>query len=176
MRLFFALRPDPALGERLAALAEQARRHCGGRATPRASLHLTLAFLGEVPESRLDALIRLTEAFPCPAGSWSADRYGSFPHGGIVWLGSSRPCPPLESLHRDLWQALTPQGFAPPRRPFLPHVTLLRHAAPEKRDPCVLARLPRPRLDWHYTGIELVQSVAEGGRHRYRGLASSGRH
>ncbi|WP_431024700.1 RNA 2',3'-cyclic phosphodiesterase [Halomonas sp. H5] len=175
MRLFFALRPDPALGERLVALAEQARRRCGGRATPRASLHLTLAFLGEVPESRRDALIRLTEAFSCPPGTWSADRYGQFRRGGILWLGSSRPSPALEALHRDLWQALTELGFSPPRRPFLPHITLLRHASPGKRDSCVLATLPRPRLDWHYTGIELVQSVAEGGRHRYRYLASSRR-
>jgi 2'-5' RNA ligase len=38
---------------RLAAIAGEAAARFGGRATRRDTIHLTLAFLGDVPESRL---------------------------------------------------------------------------------------------------------------------------
>lgn len=171
MRLFLALRPDPALVECLADLAEQARQRCGGRVVPRASLHLTLAFLGEVPESRLDALTRFTEAFSCRPGTWPLDRYGHFRRGGIVWLGSSQPAPALATLYQELHQGLDELGLAPPPRPFLPHVTLLRHA--KHTAPAALAALPRPALTWRYTQMELIHSRAMDGRRRYHTLARS---
>ena len=55
-RLFFALWPSET--ERTALALWQPRLHelCGGRAMRPATLHVTLVFLGEVAENRLEAL------------------------------------------------------------------------------------------------------------------------
>lgn len=53
MRLFFALWPSPAAAERLASAATDAAARLGGRPTRLETLHLTLAFLGEVADERV---------------------------------------------------------------------------------------------------------------------------
>ncbi|HYL02781.1 MAG TPA: 2'-5' RNA ligase family protein, partial [Steroidobacteraceae bacterium] len=55
-RLFFALWPDAAQRTVLAHAVRKAVRNCGGRPVPAESLHVTLAFLGSVPESRMAEL------------------------------------------------------------------------------------------------------------------------
>ena len=88
LKLFFALWPDSGTRDVLAATAGVLRRTCGGRAPPAHNLHLTLAFLGNVPAARLPELEDLaaavhTEPFvleldrigwwqpECGAGKWS---------------------------------------------------------------------------------------------------------
>src|ERR1700724_2954341 len=48
-RLFFALWPDAATSNALAALAQQVAAESGGRPTAPGNVHLTLAFLGDQP-------------------------------------------------------------------------------------------------------------------------------
>lgn len=52
LRLFFALEPDPAVRRALASLARALARATGGRVPQAEILHLTLAFLGQVPAGR----------------------------------------------------------------------------------------------------------------------------
>ncbi|WP_458527413.1 2'-5' RNA ligase family protein, partial [Onishia taeanensis] len=59
-RLFLALWPDPAVREALSSTAGQAHLACRGRPVAPEQLHLTLAFLGQVPTERLSALVALT--------------------------------------------------------------------------------------------------------------------
>ena len=55
-RLFFALWPDEVMRGGLARAIRKAVRGSGGRPVPTESLHITLAFLGSVPERRVAAL------------------------------------------------------------------------------------------------------------------------
>ena len=55
-RLFFALWPDDATRGRIVDATARQVRAAAGRTTPRENLHVTLAFLGGVPESRLTPL------------------------------------------------------------------------------------------------------------------------
>ncbi|WP_192035670.1 RNA 2',3'-cyclic phosphodiesterase [Halomonas sp. YLGW01] len=167
-RLFLALWPDPAVREALARTAGQAHLACHGRPVAPEHLHLTLAFLGRVHDARLASLVALTEAFPCPAEAFSLDRFGYFPRGGVLWLGSQAPTPRLTTLHHRLWQALACEGLSPPERTFLPHVTLLRHAVPPAP-----GALPGIALNWHYTQLRLIESVITEEGPRYEGLATS---
>lgn len=168
MRLFFALWPEATLRHELAGVADLLHEQCGGRRMRDATLHLTLAFLGEVPEDEADGLVALCEGFDCPPGQWELDHLGYFPRGGIVWLGSRDTPAQLDMLQARLWQALAERGFIPPARPFLPHITLLRKA----NEPPQVTRSALP-LEWRYNRFCLIHSVADGSGRRYEVLAQS---
>ena len=53
MRTFIALEMPPAFADDVAALARQLASNVEGRFLPRASYHLTLAFLGKAANARL---------------------------------------------------------------------------------------------------------------------------
>ena len=54
-RIFFALWPEPGVARQLDALAGAAHAVCGGRRMRRDTLHLTLAFLGDVADAQFDS-------------------------------------------------------------------------------------------------------------------------
>ena len=95
-----------------------------GRFTPPENLHLTLAFIGEYPDSEtvLEALSGLT----FPPFSISLEGMGCF--GDLRWAGI-RESAPLEALARKARRALAEQGIPFDRKRFSPHVTLIRKAS-----------------------------------------------
>ena len=169
-RLFFALWPDPGVRARLAELGERARQCCGGRRTTADKLHLTLAFLGDVPTPRVDELVALTQRLTGPEGTWTLDRLGHFPRGGIVWAGSEAMPDGLMRFQTELWVSLAALGFTPPRRDFYPHVTLLRQARRHAPEDIATGSLP---LAWSYRRAALVHSAVEGAGRRYVTLAQT---
>lgn len=168
MRLFLALMPPPGLRERLGALAGAAHARCGGRRMPDESLHLTLAFLGEVEETRAKALTEWVSRFDAPSGEWRLSAWGRFQRPGIVWVGGQAPDPALVALHCRLWDELKSQGLKGRPSRYVPHVTLLRRA--ERLE---TAGLPTPALTWRYNRLELVQSITDARGSRYVSLAHS---
>lgn len=168
MRLFLALVPPPALRERLGELADIAHARCGGRRVPDESLHLTLAFLGEVEATPAAALADWLRDQTIAPGAWHLDAWGRFPRPGIVWVGGRHPDPALQALQRWLWDDLERLGH--PGRPsrFVPHVTLLRRA---RRLDC--RDLPDICLEWSYHHIELIHSIVDDRGARYVPLARS---
>ncbi|WP_162619586.1 RNA 2',3'-cyclic phosphodiesterase [Salinicola peritrichatus] len=167
-RLFFALWPDETSRRALAAQAQALVSECGGHPLPAGNMHVTLAFLGNVGEARLDALVSLAQNWPPLGGQWRLDRLGHFPKPRIVWAGSRMPSPELVALNSRLWRALANHGFTPPSREFTPHVSLLRQA----ERPAAQASLTPP-ITWHYDHLALVESLPEAGGPRYHTLARS---
>ncbi|MDR9437939.1 MAG: RNA 2',3'-cyclic phosphodiesterase [Halomonas sp.] len=166
MRLFLALEPPHKLRERLSELAELAQDRCGGRRMPDDSLHLTLAFLGEVAEEQGAALSAWVGERPIPTGEWRLDAWGTFRRPGIVWVGGRSPA--LERLHESLWAELSAFGFSGRAEHFVPHVTLLRRARQlETRS------LPTIDLSWPWRRLSLVRSFTENDGARYETLARS---
>src|SRR5262245_51392644 len=86
LRLFFAIAPDAAARGRLASLAEDVARAAGGRAPRAGNLHLTVAFLGEVPSHRLTDIeaIGASSVVESSAFRVTLDRVGSFRGSGIA--------------------------------------------------------------------------------------------
>lgn len=141
MRLFFAIIPDKSTSVSLHAIGNSLARFSRGQVVGPDRLHLTLAFLGEVPPERLDKLLAIGESLPRLDGAvWTIDRVGGWPNG-IVWAGSSQPCPALSELAAALQQGLAQAGFPTETRPFVPHVTLLRRAR-RRLPPQDIAPLP----------------------------------
>lgn len=157
-RVFFALWPPPEVADRLAVIADDAAARFGGRASRRATIHLTLAFLGEVPESRLAELAEIAASVQGAAFDLSLDRLGYWQHNHLLWAGGEMP-EALAELQAALSQALAGNGFKVDGegRRFVPHVTLVRKVPPA----CPLAagqEMPLPALSWSCQKFFLVRS------------------
>jgi 2'-5' RNA ligase len=162
-RLFFALWPDDATRRAIARATRRAVSACGGKPTPAANLHVTLAFLGPVAP---EALVRVEAIQPPPCAPFelALDRLGHWGRARVLWLGPSEAPAALRSLERDLWGRLVALGFERERKPYSPHVTLARKARSVDADiePIV----------WHVASFALVESQT-GPRHsRYTVLRS----
>ena len=116
------------MADRLAEIAANAAANFGGRATRCNTIHLTLAFLGEVPESRLAELCALADSVQGPSFTMVLDRLGYWRHNRLLWAGSQAPVAPLGELVSCLRNVLANAGFKvdAERQGFVPHVTLVR--------------------------------------------------
>lgn len=132
------------------------------------SIHLTLAFLGDVELVRLERLQEIAAAVRAPAFDLEIDQVGWWPHNHIVWAGVAGS-PALQYLVAQLQAGLRGQNTAVDRekRPFFPHITLLRKAAT-----AATAALPaRPDLPlWSCAEFVLVRSLRDGGSAAYECL------
>jgi 2'-5' RNA ligase len=136
VRSFVALLLPDEVRERLREL-QTALRPSAGKATwvQPGNLHLTLKFLGSMPEDRLVAVGRaIAEA----AGKASPFRLrcagaGVFPNARrprVLWAGTDDGHADLAALAEQVEAALEPLGFAREGRPFAGHITLARLRAP----------------------------------------------
>ena len=145
------------------------------------SVHVTLKFLGEVEETRVDAI---TSALATAVEPFELRlrlaKLGGF--GGarlrVVWVGLDGDVAPLASLAGRVEGALTPLGFPPERRPFAAHLTLARvpdQASPEERRE-LASLIERHRFEplpsMILTEVHLVRSVLRPGGSVYSRIAS----
>jgi 2'-5' RNA ligase len=95
------------------------------------NLHLTLKFLGAVPEVQLPDLRAALDGAagrhrPFKLGFGGA---GVFPPRGrprVVWIDLSAGAGEMAALQADVEAGLAPLGFPPEKRPFSPHLTIGR--------------------------------------------------
>ncbi len=164
-RVFFALWPSPTVQRALHDRAVALKPACEGRVMRAETLHLTLAFVGEVPRTRLTALLEVGAEIRSGAFGLQLDLSGYWPHNRIVWLGTQQCPPALQALAGRLGDALALQGFTLEKRRFHPHVTLLRKA---QRHPEASSL---PALVWDVQDFVLVESLRDHEGARYRALA-----
>jgi len=168
-RVFFALWPPASVAASLVGVAADCAGQFGGRATRQETIHLTLAFLGNVAEQRLPELCRAAAGVGGRAFRLQLDRLGYWPHKRLAWAGCSQRVPALDELVLGLRQALVEHGFAfdATHPEFVPHVTLLRRM-PADESP-VLPALPV--IDWACEGFVLACSQTAPVGANYRILA-----
>jgi RNA 2',3'-cyclic 3'-phosphodiesterase len=133
VRVFLAVDPGDACRHSIAGVVDSLRTTTSGvRWIREANLHLTMAFLGEVDESRLPEIFAATATVARRHGPFSATISGSgaFPDWHrvrVVWLGL-RDAGSMVLLGSDLGEMCTRLGF--PQRPFRAHLTLGRTTGP----------------------------------------------
>ncbi|MCW5603551.1 MAG: RNA 2',3'-cyclic phosphodiesterase [Burkholderiales bacterium] len=163
-RLFFALWPDAAVRAAFYGVAGAIRKECGGRATAVRNLHLTLAFLGDVPVVRLPELHVLGASIRAPRFDLHVDALGYWRHNRIVWAGVSVFPPALSVLVEQLTAGLKSAGFRCEDRSYVPHVTLVRDARTGPRT------VRAPDAEWAVSDFALVRSARGKGAMRYEVL------
>ncbi len=160
-RLFFALWPDAAQRQELEHAVGKAVRRCGGRPVPGQNLHVTLAFLGNVPIERIPELQRLGRE-RAAALATSAPISLSFTRL-VHWREAQILCARADpesagvagAVAAALQEATAAIGLSPDRKPFQAHVTLARKVM----RPGTLPRL-RPVV-WRFAAYALIDSRTE---------------
>jgi len=134
----------------VARAALQAHIACLSRALPRVrfqppdSLHLTLAFLGELDDEQLAAATQAAVAAAPAVSPFTLTVVGLGVFGPpsaprVLWCGVGGDVPALLRLQAALADRLDAAGFPREQRPFAPHLTLARFKQP--LDPAALQRL-----------------------------------
>src|SRR5262245_15631104 len=135
MRLFIAIDLDEAAR---AAISEEQRRLKAAIGATRANIkwvrpeqmHLTLVFLGEVPEVRVQAVVEaIGQPVAQPPFDLAFAGIGVFPPRGapnVLWIGAAAGAADAIELQRQLAERVAQLGFPLERRPFQPHLTLAR--------------------------------------------------
>ncbi|MGA9099472.1 MAG: RNA 2',3'-cyclic phosphodiesterase [Methanotrichaceae archaeon] len=92
-------------------------------------VHVTLKFLGNVPEEQIERIAETLRSIRSAPFDASLKGMGSFPGRSIrvVWLGLEGNFP---ALYQAVENALAPFGFERDKRGFSPHVTLGRVKSP----------------------------------------------
>jgi RNA 2',3'-cyclic 3'-phosphodiesterase len=154
-RLFFALWPADAVRARLAAAAQS---YAGlGRAIAARNLHVTVAFLGAVPEERLEHVVEIARSTQKLTlnGMFMLhlDRLEFWRRSSLVALTATQVPPELLKIVGGLRAGLRERGFQLQEHDaFRPHVTLVRDVA---RGPAAVAVTP---VQWPVESFALVES------------------
>ncbi|MDQ1363879.1 MAG: 2,3-cyclic 3-phosphodiesterase [Pseudomonadota bacterium] len=154
-RLFFALWPDEsACSEIVRQFKRMPQYNMHGNKTVPSNLHITLHFIGNVDESMLACLQQAARTVHAPAFELKLDQPGYFSKPQVFWLGCASTPAAMQTLHRQLADALLHCGYQAETRPFSPHVTLMR----KLRDPGDL--IPVEPIVWPIRSFALVESIA----------------
>ena len=147
-------------------------------------LHITLRFLGEVPEERVPALdAALAHRVPpvdVALTLGAPSTFGPPARTQVVWLGVRGDIEGLRGVVRRVDLALADAGVAPTDRRFAPHLTLARldrRATAEERRLVaeVVAAMPPPEpFPLRVHAVALVRSTLGGPRPVYDTLARYG--
>lgn len=167
-RLFFALLPDAATRERIAALASALRqqREAGGRLIGAHRYHLTLQFLGDADRfhsERAQSAQHAAAEVAARAFDLRLDRAGSFRNRSIPWwLGCERTPDGLQALWERLGVALAKRGVrVEGGHSLTPHVTVVRDAAAHLHPPIAVEP-----IQWRVADFALIHSQL-GSRNAY---------
>ena len=159
-RLFLALWPDEATRSALAQCRDAWAWDAHASPEPTERLHLTLHFLGAVPQPRLPELIDGLRV-PFSRFTLQLDRAGRrqmrWPNGIAVLTPKAVP-QALLALHAALRVELERLDLAVETRGWRPHVTLARHASGSAAP----AAQTSP-VNWQVRGYALVESQSLTG-------------
>ena len=145
MRLFFGLPIPQDLRDRLTELQENLKASLppsGFRWTRAELFHVTLAFLGEVPETSVPQLCAMAADLCArhPVSALAFTRFGSFPSAKnprVLWVGCQEDDPAVKDLSQlgtELSEQCARLGDSKPDNKVVLHVTLARssrRASPE---------------------------------------------
>ena len=132
MRLFVALDLDNDAIQAIAAVQQRIAKALEGNRSIKqvAHMHLTLAFLGEIAEAAVPAVVDTLSANidmrPFAAGFQGL---GVFPPRGaprVLWLGVEEGAEQIVEVQREVASRVERLGLPLERRPFHPHLTLAR--------------------------------------------------
>ena len=144
-------------------------------------LHLTLKFLGDVPESELPSIHSTISLAAGPHGPLLVEvgGFGAYPNESsprVLWLGVEIS-EALLSLRTDLEDRLASLGFERDRREWSPHLTLGRardraSKSDLRRAIRTLTAMPPVSESMEVSSVSLVRSTLLPGGAAYRTLSS----
>ena len=157
MRAFFGLELDTATALQIAQWRDRLLL-ADGRPVPPANFHITLAFIGELSQPRLDRLCRSVDEWlerdRLQGAELDLQSVGYWQKPGIYWLGPQQWPQQLSQLAAKLAGLATRVGGKRDKRAYQPHITLFRgcNTAPP-------AAQADPPVSLSYRDFALLESV-----------------
>jgi RNA 2',3'-cyclic 3'-phosphodiesterase len=175
VRIFVAVFPPLEVRSALAAAARELPVVGEVRWIRPENLHLTLKFLGNVPQEDLSRVAEALEPVRLRHSPFEAglSGFGAFPsarRARILWVGIGEGTEPLLALARDVEASLEPLGFEREDRAYMPHLTLGRTRGRPATLEAIAAPPPVPRFAAR--NVELVESVLGSAGATYSTLAA----
>ena len=148
MRLFIAIRLSEIMKHALISVQNE-WFDCGvrGNYTKEENLHLTLAFIGEVPNA--DAVRDAMEKVQFTPFEIRLNGMGCY---GDLWWAGMEESAPLSAVVRRLRRVLAESNVSFDRKRFSPHITLIRKASGEMHGASV------PAVSMTVDAISLMRS------------------
>jgi RNA 2',3'-cyclic 3'-phosphodiesterase len=129
MRLFVALDLDPQIRDAIASFMNEVRRLAPDvRWVQPESLHVTLKFIGERPDAKVNDIENALRGISAKAFQLSFRGSGFFPSeksARVFWIGIEADAA-LAELAAKVEASLVPLGIEAEKRAFNPHLTLAR--------------------------------------------------
>lgn len=161
MRLFTAIELPDAVRDHLQSTQDVLRAHAllrqGVSWTAPHNLHLTLKFMGEVPDAQIPPLARALQVVEFAPLSLVPDHLTVFPPRGparVISVGLRGDIEPLRTIFERTEDVCAPSGIARESRRYMAHITLARVRQPSNRmtaqsllDAARLAHFPAPAFD-----------------------------
>lgn len=178
-RTFIAVRLPDAIRAQLALQIEalKPRLPASVRWVAPESLHLTLAFLGELDDARLAAAeeaaaVAAREGAPFTLALTHLGAFGPARSPRVIWAGVSGDVSALANLQDRLATELELRGFPREDRPFSPHLTLARIKEPLPPDtgravPALLRSAPAEHGSWQVHELCAMKSELARSGARY---------
>ena len=134
MRLFVGVDLSEEVRRLVGQAAGDLRRKLGNtvdaRWVPSENMHLTVRFIGHVPDDGVSGLFELlTKPLDVAPFDIELGGCGRFPPRGaprVLWIGLTKGLQALSALHTEFNQRLAPLGHEPESKPFNAHLTLAR--------------------------------------------------
>lgn len=152
------------------------------RWVPYNKIHITLAFLGDKPQSDINSVISAIKqtAQICPPCSAVINKLGAFPSFEklrILWIGV-RPDRSMIDLSQILFKNLNHTNIIYDKKPFVPHLTIGRFSDrmnPETKK-IISEQLKSLNLDFNveekFSSIFLFQSIMQSNSYYYKKILS----
>ena len=180
MRLFVSVDLD-GLADQVRAVQAQFEGASGLNFVDPEQAHVTLKFLGDTDEDRVDGLT--DELATAVAGSGVEPftavfgGLGVFPHLGyisVVWLGVREGGEQLIRLHEAIEERTVAMGFEPEARDFTPHVTLARmeHAGGKELVQDIVEHRHPDAGRLEVEDVRLTESILTDGGPEYRTVSA----
>jgi 2'-5' RNA ligase len=165
VRLFVALEIPSTVRENLAVLIKSLRAISPQTRWVRPeNLHVTLKFIGEVPEAKLaairEALTGVRSEQPVALGFRGLGFFPNEKHPRVFWAGITAS-PNMKTLALAIDRATENLGIPREQRPFSPHLTLARFEPPrlpEKLRAAIQENAVRDFGSLHTSQFRLIES------------------
>ena len=164
-RLFVGLWPNFEIRSRLTTVQTDFRLSESSRITLPEKFHITLLFLGDVPETEIASVKAFIQDIQFDPFSIELSCVGFWPGNRIIWAGTDEVSIELTELVGRVRKGLS--RFCKDRRKFVPHITLARKA--QKR----IHGLIDP-IHWQVHHIDLIRSTLLSDGAKYESIARSG--
>ena len=172
LRSFFALAVGEAARSELSRAIRDLQAESWGdqvRWVRDESLHITLRFLGEVAEERIDDLVERVRGFvgTCAPFACRLSTVRPFPSAARarVIAASVDPESPVSELHDLVERGVVDAGLEAEPRRFRAHITLGRVRRPPLRNPTIRAILPPTQIDADRVILYRSKLTPDGAQH-----------